>query len=241
MVVPAQYKFQNTISGNNVSIDDAMISALSPTVNPDLATALNSVVDTSGLQGQIDTINTEITTINGEITTIQGQITTINGEITTIQGQITTLQSQVNGIPTFIIKPTDQTTISNTTPATDSALQFMAQANSTYYVNIKVFFNTPAAADFKFGFAFPASTTFGRIEHHAIAGGATAFSNIAVDTTASVVTSVTGGGTDGYIEINLTFVTGTPGDVFGFQWSQNSSTASNTTVYAGSILSYQKV
>lgn len=50
MTIPAAFKFNNTITNNNVAIDDAMISALTDPINPFLLSALFSAVVESGFR-----------------------------------------------------------------------------------------------------------------------------------------------------------------------------------------------
>lgn len=149
---------------------------------------------------------------------------------------------------TWVIVPktADQSKTSDTTLANDSALVFTAAANSKYHVRIKAFYDTVAAADFKYALSTGAMTvSLIRVHRRSYNSGATAGTDAevaTVDTAATGSTSLIGTGTDGgFIEFDVILHVGGTGGVFGFQWAQDTSTASNTTVRAGSVLEYLKV
>jgi hypothetical protein len=138
-------------------------------------------------------------------------------------------------------KPSDESTQSDTAFNNDAVLTFPVVANGTYRAKGRIWFETPAAADFKWQLTGPSTPTVLNIAHSAIAGGATAFSAIADDTAYSTSNSVLGGGTTGYVEFEALVQNGANGGSVAFQWAQVTSTASNTTVRAGSAIDYVRI
>lgn len=123
----------------------------------------------------------------------------------------------------------------------DAALSFAMVAGRKYLVRGRIFFDTTANADIKFRHAGPSSPVLVRIARKAIAPGATADSNVAVDTAFSASDiAVTGSGTDGgTFSFEGIVHNGANAGTFAIQWAQNVSDAGNTTVRAGSYLEYR--
>lgn len=159
------------------------------------------------------------------------------------------LQARLNDISRYanqlewvtVKKDSDETVASDSTYSDDSDLKFGAEASSNYAFRLKVFFDTSAAADFKYQIQGPSSPTLVRMEvKHIIAGG-TAYAGQVVQTAFATSVAVAGGGTTGgYVEVNGILQNVTAG-VVSFQWAQNTSDASNTTVRAGSYLEWMRL
>jgi hypothetical protein len=143
--------------------------------------------------------------------------------------------------PIQVFKTADESTASDTTMSSDSELFVGVLANGKYAVKGRIFFNTPAAADFKWQLAGPASPTLINVAKKAIGGGETAESAIAVDTAFATSTPVLGSGTTGYVEFEAILHNGANAGVVEFQWAQNTSDGGNTIVRAGSYLEYTRV
>ena len=139
---------------------------------------------------------------------------------------------------TEVRKTGDQSRLSNITLTDDDTLVFPMAANTRYHVRGAVQFNTPAAADIKFSFQGPAGLVRMAIARYAIAGGATAFSVIAIEKAYGVSLSVLGTGADGRYFFDGTVENGATAGDFSLRWAQVTSTASNTTVQRGSFLEY---
>lgn len=141
-----------------------------------------------------------------------------------------------------VLKLANQQRANTTTLADDNTLTFPVAALTSYVFRGVIFFDTPAAGDFKFSISGPANPVAVRIMRQAIACGATAWSSIAVDTAFGVSVSVLGtGSTGGYVEFSgVVDVNATPG-VVTVQWAQNTSNAGNTIVTKGSYLEWAKV
>jgi hypothetical protein len=136
-------------------------------------------------------------------------------------------------------KTADENKGSNTTLANDNTLFFTMLANTKYRIQLKIHFEAPATPGFKFALSFgTATTSLVRIERQLRAPAATAYT-IASDTAATASTAVTGNAaTNGYLEIDMIIQVSGTGGVFGFQWAQSVSSATVSTVRAGSILEY---
>lgn len=135
-----------------------------------------------------------------------------------------------------IVKTADQNKQSDTTLATDSALTVTLTASKTYAVRGRVWFDTPAAADFKYSITFAGTTLYCRHTYYP-AGSSTGTTAIAATTPASATVLGTGT-TAGFVEFDALCVVDGSNRAFNFQWAQNTSTASNTTVRAGSYIEY---
>lgn len=119
--------------------------------------------------------------------------------------------------------------------ADDDSLAVQVMGGQRYVLRGVIFFDTTAAADFKWALAVPSGSTV-RIASRAIAPSATALSNIQVQTSAGVANAILSGGTTGgVLWIDATVLAGADGLV-SVQWAQNTSDAGATTVRAGSYL-----
>lgn len=142
---------------------------------------------------------------------------------------------------TTITKTTTESRQSDTVLANDSTLQFAMAANTTYRIRLVVWFDTVAAADFKYQIAGPGGPTrvnCRRID--AVAKGTPAFRALdaAYPGSTSLLAAVDG---TGYVEAELDVVNGATNADFRFLWAQVTSTASNTSVLKGSYLEYAVV
>lgn len=141
------------------------------------------------------------------------------------------------------LKTANQTVQSNATLFTDSALQFSMAASGIYQITIRVFFDTTAAADFKFALTGPASPTAVRLLRKHIDPNALTSLIVASEVayTSSTAVAAGTGTTGGVVEFDMIVQNGVNAGTFGFQWAQNTSDASNTTVLAGSSLTYKRL
>lgn len=138
---------------------------------------------------------------------------------------------------TTVKKTTDETTNTDATLSDDSALVVPLAAATNYVIRGTVFYDTPTAADFKFSFNGPASPSLVNIAFNFIDtdGSAGEDSNEAY----GVSVSITGlAGTFGLVKFTALIRNGANVGNFTFQWAQNTSNGSNTTVRAGSYLEY---
>ena len=141
----------------------------------------------------------------------------------------------------LVRKSADENVISSTTLQNDDHLLFTAVAGQTYVGEVVCFFTSSSSAiDAKVGFAFPAGTmSFGTTAMDpAVASGVigsgiwTAFSSATSGTSAA---SVGVASADTVVRVPFTFLCTTGGTV-NFMWAQNTSTATNMTLKAGSSI-----
>jgi hypothetical protein len=141
---------------------------------------------------------------------------------------------------TTVRKTADESRASNTTFTNDSDLIFTVPANKTVAVRGVIWFSTPAAADFKYRFAF--SGTLIWLEHDNHGAGVTGVGSEDIGTASPISGTVLGTGTDGgYVEFDGLLTADSVGRNFNFAWAQNTSTASNTTVRKGSYIEYLSI
>lgn len=154
----------------------------------------------------------------------------------------TAAQRVTLGLWSTVRKTADETISSDAVLGDDAVLKFAMLANTKYTFRARIFFDTSAAADFKYRHSGPAAPTLVRIHRRELNSGGTADLASTVDTAYSsadiAITSVLG--TDGgYIELDGIIHNGANAGDFVFQWAQNTSDASNTTVRAGSYIEWQ--
>ncbi len=125
----------------------------------------------------------------------------------------------------------------------DADLKFPMLASTKYAVNATIFFDTTAAADFKWRHTGPASPTLVRIYRYWVLPGATSIAGLAIDTAFSSgdLAAAGSGTTGGFITIEGVIHNGVNAGDFGISWSQNVSDAGNTSVLAGSVLNWKLI
>ena len=146
----------------------------------------------------------------------------------------------ISGLGSMIIKSATQTRTSTTTYADDSELLFAVGQNKDYLFSGKIFFETGATPDFKIQVTVPSSPNLFLMQQHAIAPGATSYSNIAIQT-ATTSTVIAGGAGNGVFEFSGILRNGSNSGNLAVQWAQNVSDAGNTKVLVGSILEFRQI
>lgn len=150
------------------------------------------------------------------------------------------LQGLIDDFPKRV-KLNDTTRISTATLAADPELTLTLKAGYTYDFTVKVFYGSGSVPDINFAMAFPAGSaiTWGGIR---IVSGASPTGDMdagVYTAPTSAVSSIAAAGTGGdtIIKIEGTIVMPvTDGDIT-LWWTQNTLTASNTTVYKRSTIS----
>lgn len=146
----------------------------------------------------------------------------------------------------IVRKTTDETITANTTLQNDDELLFPVDANSVYAFEITLFLVAPnTAADWKIGWAVPASTTMlwgphglqGTIPW---AGDTVSLNPPALSTEGSSFSFSGGVGPSGFFARGIVVTVGTAGNV-QFKWAQSTSDAGNSTVKANSFIRYRKI
>lgn len=135
----------------------------------------------------------------------------------------------------------DETTASDTVLSA-SSLSFAVEANKKYHFRMKVYYNTPTAADFKFDVIGPASPTVARLAIRTLAPGASAYGNILLHTALGTDITITEtSGTGGFIEVDGLLHNGVNAGTIDFRWAQNTSDLGTSTIYAGSYLEHTQL
>jgi hypothetical protein len=143
----------------------------------------------------------------------------------------------------LLVKTADEIKRSNVTLSADAAIKFLMFAGRSYQFRAKIFFDSNSAADFKWRHSGPSSPSLVRVMRRNYACGDTAISDEAVDVAYSSADIVLdgAGSTGGYIEICGIIANGSTEGSFEFQWAQNSSHASDSTVLKGSFIEYREI
>lgn len=140
----------------------------------------------------------------------------------------------------LFVKSVDQSKTSDAALANDNTMFFSMEASKNYAIRGKIFFDTGATGDFKYGFVGPTSPTLVRCSRQTcIAGGTPA--ELVIDVALPGSTALTGTGTTGgYVAFEMIFKNGSNTGTFAFQWAQNTSDGTATTVLAGSYMEVSK-
>ena len=139
---------------------------------------------------------------------------------------------------TIVFKTADES-LQNNTFQDDDHLSFAVAANTKYAWRAHIHYDTPAAADIKVQWTGPASPTLVRIFLAGMAPDGVNWLGTTIASAFSTASSLLGAAnTAGYIEFSGILQNGANAGTVHFQWAQNTTTASNTTVYAGSHLYY---
>lgn len=150
-------------------------------------------------------------------------------------GQRLTAQALRNALLLEAYKGSDQSVTSNsTTLVNDTALALALQANATYLVEFLVFYTggTAGSSDWKYGVTVPSGATISPIRELGLTTGL-AVQYLTVP--AGGAFGSNGTGNKMAAEMKFTIVTSAAGTL-QLQWCQNTSSATATTVKAGSSL-----
>lgn len=144
------------------------------------------------------------------------------------------------GGPQGAFKTSNEARQSNTAITADAVLKVPLIASRVVAFRFLVFYNTPGAADFKFDLHGPTSPTVLRYKVWLLvpAIASPALADYDFETTYDVVKTMVGTGTDGWLQIDGIVQNGANAGDLEFRWAQNTSTGSDTTVYAGSFVTY---
>ena len=169
-----------------------------------------------------------------------GSTLTVDVDVTTLEPLLSV--GNLSGGWTTIMKTANEDVTSSTVVQDDDTLTFTIPDGETWAFELYVAFLTTSANDFKWNLPRTnIGTWFAEVRYQP--GGSGTLSAFAVDTatTTGADASVTGAGIPGLIWIRG-IGTAIGGDaVVTFQWAQNSSGATATTVKAGSYILTQRV
>jgi hypothetical protein len=150
-------------------------------------------------------------------------------------GAITAAQIEAT-VPRIGLKTSTQTLISTTTLTSDSQLFVTVAANTNYVFTGRFLYTSGTTPDIKFGFVYPALATATYTLYGVASGGAfgpfhqTETSVAALEGATATACTMTG-----------TWMIGANSGTVQLQWAQNTNTASNTQVLAGSFIRLDQV
>jgi hypothetical protein len=175
-------------------------------------------------------------TLNG---TVSGG-TSLATQVTTLQGDVTTLQSQFSSnVWIHIPKTSDETRQSSGALLDDSTLKFPVAANTIYTFKFFVWITNASSTQGSFyDINGPASPTLVRYAINE-SGDTDATGNFTQLATAFQVDSLYTHALEIFLNIEGFVQNGANAGTVSFRWAQNVSTASNTTVRAGSYVDYR--
>lgn len=141
--------------------------------------------------------------------------------------------------PRYAYKTGDETIISNSTLQNDDHLFLTVAASTRYEFQLYMAYNSGTTPDLKIGWTVPTGTTNTYTIDY--------FDTSAVRQAGQSTTVLTAGfavggfGADLYARFEGVLSVSTTAGTFQIQWAQNTLTASNSTVRAGSFLRLQKI
>lgn len=133
----------------------------------------------------------------------------------------------------------DQVVNDSTTLVDIPQLEINVDAYERVLFRFNVFYNTAAAADFKYQVAIPGSPTVYRQLTEGMAPDDTAV-DLALATSSAAVALTGAANANGFVRITGVLVNGANAGQITLQFAQNSANASDTTVYAGSFMEYRR-
>jgi hypothetical protein len=146
----------------------------------------------------------------------------------------------LGGLGSMIVKSATETKTADTAYADDDELLFAVAANTDYLFQGRIMFETNATPDFKIQIAVPSTPTLFLMKQQAVAPGATAYSNIEVQT-ATTSSAILGGTGNGFFEFSGILRNGANAGNLSVQWAQNTSNGANTKVLVGSTLEFRQI
>jgi hypothetical protein len=118
-------------------------------------------------------------------------------------------------------------------------LKINVDAYERIMFRFNVFYNTAAAADFKYQVSIPGSPTLYRQLTEGMAPDDTAV-DLAIATSSAAVSLTGAANANGYVRITGVLQNGANAGQLKLQFAQDTANASDTTVYAGSFLEYRR-
>lgn len=147
------------------------------------------------------------------------------------------------GTSVFARKTSDQSVTSSTTVVNDSELVCPVEAGSVYVVTGSIIAEGATTGDMKHRWTAPTGATFDWTSYGQGSGASAAIASVdqnARTLTGSTTHGLLGTGSPVAIRIQGLLVVSTAGS-FQYQWAQNTSDATATTVHPGSFLLLTKV
>jgi hypothetical protein len=146
--------------------------------------------------------------------------------------------SQINALTGLYARKTaNQTITSSTTLTNDTQLVVPVAANNSYSFDLEVWYNGagPGTGDLKYFFTIPAGATFIAAQL-AIANPIALTMGQFTNASAAQITFCNGTGNPFPVRVWGTLVVGATAGNFQYQWAENTSNGTGTTVQSGSTL-----
>lgn len=141
-------------------------------------------------------------------------------------------------MPITARKTANETIISNSTLQNDDELFVAVEASCTYHMELRISCTSGITPDLKIGWTYPTGTTIRWSGVDADTAGAVRIAGNLLETS---VPAIVGSGGDVAVFYTGMVITGVNAGTLQLQWAQNTLTASNSTVYAGSFLTIKRV
>lgn len=144
-----------------------------------------------------------------------------------------------SGGPTMALKTSDESRNTTTTLTDDSTLVATLSANTNYVFEFEVFFVSAATPDFKFALNFTGTTTRADSWYQYATStntGSSASQNTGLRDALVPSQAILTGSDRHILQVRGAIQVGGSGGTLSFQWAQNTSNATDTTVLAGSWL-----
>ncbi len=120
----------------------------------------------------------------------------------------------------------------------DDELFVAVDASCTYHIELRISYTSGTTPDLKLGWTYPVGTTIRWSGVDADTAGAIRTTGNLTETS---VPAICGSGGDLNADYTGVMVVGVNAGSLTLQWAQNTSTGSNSTVYAGSFLTIKRV
>lgn len=140
-------------------------------------------------------------------------------------------------MPITARKTSNETIISNSTLQNDDELFVPVEASCEYHMELRISYTSGTTPDLKLGWTYPTGTTIRWSGVDSDTAGSIRITGNLLETS---VPAICGSGADLQAAYTGMVVVGVNAGTLQLQWAQNTLTASNSTVYAGSFLTIKR-
>jgi hypothetical protein len=141
-------------------------------------------------------------------------------------------------MPVTARKTSNETVNGSAALQDDNELFVAVEASCVYHLELRISYTSGTTPDLKIGWTYPTGTTIRWSGTDSDTAGAL---RIAGNLTETSVPAICGSGTDINADYTGVIITGVNAGTLTLQWAQNTSTGSNSTIYAGSFLTIKRV
>src|SRR5215472_12558663 len=145
-------------------------------------------------------------------------------------------------VPLAAYRTSTQSVTSSTTLVNDTQLSVAVAANAVYRVELGMTYTADTAGDIKLGWTTPAGATIATAVTVGLSlTAAAATDDVTVGASSTPVFGGIGAGANAALQYIFILTTSSTAGTLQLQWAQNSSSATATTVNAGSYLIAQRI